>query len=332
MTTIKDIAKATGFSTTTTSLVLSGKAHDGRVSQETRTKILETAHALGYRVNVAARRLRANQDAKLMVSVFMALDARSYGMMRFLLGLQSAVEACEHPIELVIHSYKSGTIHTQMDAIELTGGAIICNASEDDLHFLETTHVSVPIVLSLRSSEKYSAVNVNHSLIGEMAAGIFARRGHQHAMVLDSTKYFMSMNQWTDRFSEMAKQHGMEVTQIHSNNDTRGGYEGGLELSKIQPLPDCVFAVSNAMAIGVLRACSEHGIKIPGQMELISIGIDIAEFEAFTHVSISTIFLPIEELAKECLKLLVMQVVGELDKPRYIELPITYKCRESCGN
>ncbi|MCL2379077.1 MAG: LacI family transcriptional regulator [Defluviitaleaceae bacterium] len=332
MATIKDISKATGFSTTTISLILSGKAQEGRVSQKTRETVLDAAQELGYRVNVAARRLKANQGSKLMVSVFMALDTRAYGMMRFLLGLQAAVEKCEQEIELVVHSYKSGTLHTQLEAISLTGGAIICNASEEDLRFIEEQHIPVPIVLCLRNSEKYFTVNVNHSHIGEMAAGIFARRGHKIALVIDSIKYFSGMNYWTGQFTKMATHYGMNVTETHVNNETRGGYKGGLTLCKMQPMPDCVFTVSNAIAIGVLRACGEHGIEIPKQLELISIGIDIADFEEFTNVSVSTIFVPMEQMAEEGLCLLLLQINDSAAKPFNMELPITYKPRESCGN
>jgi len=331
MATLKDIAKATGFSTTTVSLVLSGKAQDGRVSQKTKDIVMDAAQALGYRVNVAARRLKANIGPKLMVSVYMVLDTRTYGMMRFLLGLQAAVEKCEQEIELVVHSYKSGMLHTHIDAIALTGGAIICGASEEDLRFLDEQHIPVPIVLCLRNSNKYFTVNINHLQIGAMAAGIFAQRGHRHALVIDSTKYFAGMNDWTGQFAKAAGDYGLQVTQLNVPNETRGGYKAGQKLCKMQPLPDCVFAVSNAIAIGALRACSEHGIQIPNQLELISVGIDIADFEEFTNVSVSTIFVPMEKIAEEGLRLLLLQLGDSTVKPFNMELPITYKPRESCG-
>jgi len=266
------------------------------------------------------------------VAVYMVLDARTYGMMRFLLGLQAAVEKCEQELELVVHSYKSGMLHTHMDAISLTGGAIICGASDEDLRFLNKQHIPVPIVLCLRNSDKYFTVNVNHPQIGAMAAGIFARRGHRHALVIDSKKYFSGMNDWTGQFAKAAGDYGLQVTGLNVTDDTRGGYDGGQKLCKMQPLPDCVFVVSNAIAIGALRACSEHGIQLPGQMELISVGIDIADFEEFTNISISTIFVPMEKIAEECLRLLLVQLNDSTVEPFNMELPITYKQRESCGS
>jgi|GEM_PF-3958509 len=331
MATIKDIAKATGFSTTTTSLVLSGKAQNGRVSQATRTKILDAAQSFGYRANVAARRLRANHGDTLMVSVFMALDARAHIMMRFLLGMQDAVKKCKQPIELVIHSYKSGRLHTHEEALSLTSCAVICNANEDDLQFLHTSHISVPIVLCLRESDKFSTASIKHSSIGEMAADIFARRGHKHAFVLDSTKYFAAMNQWTGRFVEVAKDYGLQITHVHENEDLTGGYNAGIALCNMQPRPDCVFVISTVMALGAMRAFSEKGVEIPQQLELISIGVDGAGVEAFSNVSVSTLFIPMEKLAEESLDLLLMQLGGKIDAPRHVELPVTYICRESCG-
>src|SRR5471030_2489058 len=55
---IKDVALAAGVSTATVSRVLSGS---GPVRKELREKVLETVATLGYRPNLAARRLRSSR-------------------------------------------------------------------------------------------------------------------------------------------------------------------------------------------------------------------------------------------------------------------------------
>ena len=331
MTTIKEIAKISGFSPSTVSIVLSGKSDERRISEKTKSKILDAARQLDYRVNVSARRLRANHGSKVMVSVFMTMDQRVYMMTRLLISLQKAAAELNHPFEIVVHYYKSGSLHSFAESIELTNCAIICNASEEDQRFLEETPFFVPLVLYNRTSKKYCAVTTNFPHIGEMAADIFARRGHKHAVLLNTTTYFMGLGQCTAQFAETAKKHGMSVTHIHKDHNMAGGYQGGIDICEMYPLPDCVFSMADTMSVGALRAFSQQAIRIPQQIELISFGNDNPELDEYASVSISAIQIPVEMMAKECIKLLFMQLDGSIGKPYTTEIPVIYQPRESCG-
>ena len=331
MPTIKQVARESGFSPTTVSIVLRGKADERHISQATKDKVLDAAHRLGYRVNIAARRLRSSQSVGLAVSVFMALDRRSHMMMRFLLGLQSAAAESGQPIEIIIHSYKSGSLHKHREAINLNTCVIICNASSGDLRFLESTQFSIPIVLFFRDSGKYSTVNINAGRVGHMAGEIFARRGHKHAVVLAAPSYYVGQDQSRDQFVKTAKSHGMTATVINDSHDAAGGHRGGLTIGKMIPRPDCVFSGSSIMSLGAIRALEEQGVKIPQDMELISVGSESPELDEYASVPLSTIDIPIELMAKECIGLLLLQLAGRLDEPRAVTVPLAYQARESCG-
>ncbi|MCE4574172.1 substrate-binding domain-containing protein [Caballeronia sp. CLC5] len=60
--TIYDIAKATGSSTSTVSMVLNGTWTRYRIKEETARRILDSARALGYNVNMKARGLRLSRS------------------------------------------------------------------------------------------------------------------------------------------------------------------------------------------------------------------------------------------------------------------------------
>ena len=331
MTTIKEIAKISGFSPSTVSIVLSGKSNERRISEKTKLKILDAARQLDYRVNVSARRLRANHGSNMMISVFMTMDQRVYMMTRLLLSLQKAAAELGHSFEIVVHYYKSGSLRSFAESIELTHCAIICNASEEDQRFLEEAQFFVPIVLYNRTSKKYCAVTTNFPHVGEMAADIFARRGHKNAVLLDTITYFMGLRQCTAKFTETAKKHGLAVTHIHKDHNMAGGYQGGIAIGEMHPLPDCVFSMSDTMSIGVLRAFNRQGIKIPEQIELISLGNDNPELGEYASVPMSAIHIPVEVMAKECIRLLFLQLDGSIDRPYTSEVPVVYKCRETCG-
>jgi len=329
MATIREIAKAAGFSPSTVSIVLSGKADERKISENTKAKILDVAHQLGYRVNVAARRLRISRHANMKISVFMTMDKRAYLMMRFLLGLQSAAEKYDQHFEIVVHYYKNDSLHLFKEEIKFTNCVVICNASEDDIHFLEAAQFSIPIVLFYRSSKKYCTVNADHSLIGKMAADIFVRRGHKNSALVSTGMYYSEQSEI--EFTKAAKLNGLSVKRINETHDIGGGYSGGVAIGKMDPLPTCVFSTYNPMSIGILRAFGQRGIKVPEQVELISIGFDNPDLEEYASVSISTISIPTETMAEECLRLLLVQLNGKMDEPSSVEVPVVYIPRESCG-
>ena len=60
--TIYDIAKATGSSTSAVSMVLNGTWERYRIKEETARRILDSAQALGYQVNLSARGLRLSRS------------------------------------------------------------------------------------------------------------------------------------------------------------------------------------------------------------------------------------------------------------------------------
>ena len=330
MVTLNDIAKATGYSLSTTSIVLRGKAEERNISDKTKNTILEAAQKLGYRANVAARRLRANTDDSVVVSVFMALDKRSNIMLRLLMGLQKAAEECSQPVEIMIHSYKSGELASMAEKIALTGCAIICNASDDDMRFLENTQFAIPVVLFLRASTKYCCVNTSMTEIGKLAANIFAERKCKRAVILRTESYYSGLDYSRNKFAAVAEEHGMTTAHIYETHDIDGGYRGGIAIREMQPLPDCVFCTSDNMALGLIYALKEIDIKIPEQIEIISSGIDNPEFLKYSNPPVSAINVPIDVMARECINLLFLQLGGKIDTPQTVEVPFEYVARESC--
>lgn len=59
---IKDISKLSGFSITTVSMVLNGRAEEFHISEKTKEKVLAVARKLNYKPNIHARNLRTKQS------------------------------------------------------------------------------------------------------------------------------------------------------------------------------------------------------------------------------------------------------------------------------
>ena len=61
MSTVKEIAKQTGYSISTVSIVLRGQGDARSISKKTQVKIIKAAKDMGYTPNISARRLRKSE-------------------------------------------------------------------------------------------------------------------------------------------------------------------------------------------------------------------------------------------------------------------------------
>ena len=335
MVTIKQIAQEVGISPSTVSIVLGGKAAERKISTATQEKIFAAAARLGYQPNMAARSLRGGSGAdELVVAMFWAQDFRASMMFRFWDGLRAEMEKTARPVRLVIYPYNNDHLK---ECEALTNGAnchaaIICNASYADLQFLEDTQLPIPVVLYNRLCRGYCSVNVNDLKMGALAARAFVDQGCKTVTVLTGRPVFEGMEERIHGFRLEGEHHGLEILRSrYCENSIRGGCEAvchRLEREWKDQTPDGIFCGSSAIAHGALRAFQEKGVPLP---RLIAVGNGPEENDAFATPSLSVVYLPMEEMARECFRLALGQLDGSITAPESRMLPIEYIPRESCG-
>lgn len=333
MTTIKDIAARLELSPSTVSIVLKGNGDRRKIKKETQQRILETAMELGYKPNIQAKILRGSLSAKYNISLYWVSDNRIHLLSRFLKGLQTAIMDNGYQFQLSIVPYENNhlmDILTQ-EFVITTNAIIICNPSEFDMEYLENSEFHIPIVLYNRYSKKYSTVTMDDKTIGLLPAKIFAAHGKKHPALLKSPATFSGMNIRTNVFEFQISESEMERPVSVIVEDTmRGGYVGALTLCDLNPLPDCLFCTSDSIALGALKAFYEQGIRIPDQIEIISVGNGRPEQEEYCVPSLSVVSLPLEDMARECLKILSDSLSTFQYIPKSIAFPTPYIARESC--
>lgn len=151
----------------------------------------------------------------------------------------------------------------------------------------------------------------------------------------DEQPVFEGMENRMHGFRLEGEQHGLTIlANRYCDNSIRGGYEAvshRLRHEWKQQLPDAVFCGSSAIAHGALRAFCEAGYigeKLP---RLIAVGNGPEESDAFSIPSLSVVYLPMEDMARECIQLVLGQLDGQIVTPESRLLPIEYVPRESCG-
>jgi DNA-binding LacI/PurR family transcriptional regulator len=333
--TLKDIAKLSGLSLSTVSVVLNGKAETFRIPHETRQRVLDAAKTLEYRPNIAARRLRRDpREQPLIVAIFWTSDFRAPMLMRFLKGIQTKVAELDRKVEIIIHTYKNDELDQAVNqqVLAMFNAAIICNISPKDQQFLEMNQFNLPIILFNRLSEAYCTVNIDDSKLGSVAAQVFASHKHSSTGVITADPVFKGMDVRTKSFMDTAKALNLKISAVLNNdNSLSGGYMAAQQLLLQHELPGCLFCASDAIAAGVLRGFYKAQIRVPEDIEIISVGNGDADLEENLYVSLSVVHVPIEKMAEASLELLIEVIDNHVAPPYSIYLPVEYKARESCG-
>lgn len=334
MATIKEIAEKVGLSPSTVSIVLGGRAAKRNIPETTQNKVRKAAQELGYRPSIAARSLRRRgAEEDLQIAVFWAQDFRAPMMVRFLRGLRQAMTSCEKPIRLVVIPYINDQLCNEKALLSATDchAAIVCNASEKDMDFLNETELLIPVVLYNRHSDKYCTVNVNDRRMGELAAQAFYSQKCRHVTVLTFSSPFPGMETRVDGFIAEAEKLGLILqSTLYCDSTMQSGYETIMSLPE-EEMAEGIFCGSDAIAIGVLRALHKRGIRIPEDIRIIAVGNGDKEQEEYCIPSLSVIHLPMEAMAEECLSVLLDLMNGQISPPYSKELHFEYVPRESCG-
>lgn len=333
MVTIKDLAKFLDISPSTVSIVMRGNGDARKISKATQERILEAAKKLGYTPNVQAKLLRSTVEKNSIITLFWASDLRPYALTRFLSSLQNSLIQYNYPLEIIVKPYQASMLANVMTESVLLGtnGAIICNTTEEDMLYLESTSFRIPIVLYNRYSDKYPAINMDDTRIGELPAKVFISHGKKKPALLYSKASFNGMNIRTNVFLYELYNSDIKDTVIFQVPDTcEGGYSGGVYLSELEPLPDCLLCTSDSIAYGALKAFHDYGVAVPDDIEIISVGNGSVDTEIYSVPSLSVINLPMEKMADACLQRLYRSMTKMDDTVDSISFPVSYIARESC--
>lgn len=327
MANIKELAEKAGVSPSTASIVVNGKSKERKISQKTQDKVWKAAKDIGYRPNISARRLRDQHTMdNMIIALYWSSDFRTNLMTRFLQGLQNSVLTQQKNIEFVIHPYQNDQLKRAAGIAEISKyhAAIICNASNQDLAYLEETKFPVPVILYHRESEYYPYVSVDDEYIGRLAAEVFLSHHRRKALLTGDTTLFPGMQKRIQGFIEAGNAGKLDTMIYPCGMQMKDGYA----FLKEHDGYDCIFALSDHQAIGMLRYLMEQQKQLPDDIELLAVGSADHELEEYAAIPLSVIELPMEEMAASCLQLAIQQIEMK-ESEQSVLLPVNYIPRKT---
>jgi len=331
--TLQDVADRAGVSLTTASRVVNEGSR--RVGPGLAQRVNQAVAELGYTANLQARAVATGQSTMVGVVVHDIADPYFSSIAAGLIEVADARQL------LVCMSSTAATEAAEREYVALmraqrARAVILIGSRTDDTAAREALRAE--IAAFTRSGGR--AVAVGQDLLGvdtvlpENRAGAaalaraLAALGHRRFAVLAGPRSLLTGQDRTNGFRDGLNAWSVSLDParvVHGDLSRDGGYQSMSEiLAAGEPLPDCVFAVSDIMAVGALARLRAAGIDVPGDIALA--GFDDISTLRDVYPRLTTVRLPLKRLGEIAARL----VLGDdAPQPRVVPVPGEVVLRDS---
>ena len=330
---LEQIAKLSGVSRSTVSRVVN---NDPNVSSVTREKVLQVVKRVNYTPNAAARGLAAGRTHVLGLVIptgVAALFSDPYFPI-LIQGVSSACNAREYSVMLWLAEpeYERRQIRQIMYS-GLVVGVIVSSMLLNDSLVQALSEGDLQFMLVGRHPTDTRASYVDADNIGGAREGVthLLRLGRSRIATITGPQNMIAGADRLVGYTAALRDRGViaDPGLIAEGDFTEtGGYRAMQQL--LPRRPDAVFAASDIMAIGALRALREASLRVPEDVAVV--GFDDMPQAARTEPPLTTVRQPIYRLGATAVDSLHDLIEHPDSSARRIILPTELVVRASCGS
>jgi len=261
-----DVARAAGVSQITVSRAL-GNA--GTVNAKTRAKVRALAAKLGYRLNASARNLRLQRSNTVAVVVEMTPTADRPFSHPYPLDLLGGIlqELAGKSFSALLTTRQGASLPAiqSADAIILLGQGVHLDA----VHAFEQLRLPLVVWGAPGTNGGQVTVGSNNRQGGAEAAERFVSIGRHHPVFVGDVDH-AELAEREVGFKSALRSHGLTAGEAHCTGFTiEAGRAATVKLLRAGAHFDAVFAGSDLLAMGAVRALVEHGKRVPEEVSVI---------------------------------------------------------------
>lgn len=328
MATIKDIAKAANVSAAAVSRILN-QDETLNVSPETRQKVLDTAKALNY----------IKRNKPVIKSVFTLGIVQWFSSQQeledsyYLLIRQGIEDYCLANNIQIVRTYKTDVNY--FEALKDVD-CLICigKFSFDEVSYFmkmnqNTLFLDMPV-----EDPNISTITLDFTQAVKEIMDFLTELGHCEIGFLTGKEYIDTDQLYPDSrkklFIEYCENHNIKYQQYLKEGSFRieSGYEMTCELINSNTLPTAIFAASDPIAMGTIKALNEHGFSVPDDVSVI--GFDDISIAQFTTPPLTTIHAPAYHMGHYGASILHHIIREQSGTALKIQLPCKLVKRNSC--
>ena len=308
MATMKDIARLAGVSTSTVSHVINKSRF---VSDEIAERVNNAAQQLNYAPSALARSLKMNRTKTIGMLVTTSTNP-------FFGEVVKGVErSCYHQGYNLILCNTEGDNQRMKASINtllqkrVDGLLLMCSTLEGERLDVFDRYPDIPIVVMdwgpiLFASDK---IQDNSLQGGYMAAKHLIECGHKEIGCITGPLIRHQAQMRYEGYKRALAEAGIAINPdwiVESDFECEGGYQAFEKLYQRGKLPSALFVSNDMMAMGVIQAASQRGLRVPDDLSLI--GYDDVHIAKFMTPALTTIHQPKYRLGKAAVDTLLYRL------------------------
>jgi LacI family transcriptional regulator len=325
--TIRDVARDSGFSSATVSIVLNDAPLARYIPAKTKDRIVTAAKKLGYRPNVFARSLRSRRSQAIGVMVFDLTDPYCTLILR---GIENSLYQSSYlPILTDVHNERSRferDLEMLLDR-RVEGLIVLANWLFLDINLLaDFEKNSIPVVMIGREpgNESISFVIADNEAGARAALEHLYSLGHRQIAFIRGPKVLGDSGPRWKGVRSFARAAGLKldprlIVELPGSQDAIAGFEGGYRLTeellaRKHPFT-ALMAFDDMTAFGAIRALAKAGVKVPEQCSVV--GFDDVSPAALYMPALTTVRQPMEAMGAAAVSIVLDAINMALEKREF---------------
>ncbi|MFF4624205.1 LacI family DNA-binding transcriptional regulator [Nonomuraea jabiensis] len=300
-----NVARLAGVSHQTVSRVISGHP---RVREETRARVLQAIDTLGYRRDMTAQTSVTRRSRRLGVVSF---DSALYRPASAVYGIERAARDAGCFVNVVrLRTIDRAGVNEAIGYLAERGvdGVILVAPQRSAAQALADVPADLPAVaVEGRPEGDVSVVGVDQVEGARQATAHLLDLGHETVWHVRGPDDWLAAEGRGEGWRAALSAAGRAIPETLAGDwTTRSGYLAGKILAGRGSDVTAVFVANDQMALGLLRAFAEAGVKVPAQVSVVGFD-DIPESAYFTP-PLTTVRQDFGEVGRLSISVLLKQV------------------------
>ncbi len=300
-----DVARLAGVSHQTVSRVLNDHPN---VRPPTRDKVLAAIRELAYRPNAAARTLVTRRTHTLGVISF---DTMLYGPASMLYGFERAAHDAYFVSIASLSALDRGSMLDAVDRFLGQGveGIIVIATQDTAVAALAHVPAEVPLVaVGCGTRAPVTSVAIDNTAGAAAATRYLLSLGHKTVYHVAGPSSCLDAQERVDGWRQALEHVGAPPPEVLAGDwSASSGYEMGRRLAA-EPGLTAIFCGNDTMALGVMRALAEWGLRVPEHVSIV--GFDDVPEAGYYPPPLSTVRQDFGEVGRRALSTLIDRMSG----------------------
>jgi DNA-binding LacI/PurR family transcriptional regulator len=309
---VYDVARLAGVSHQTVSRVLNDHPS---VSHITRQRVLDAVRQLGYRPNAMARGLAGRRSRIVGVVSF---DTLLYGPAATLLGVERAARAAGYGVSIAtVERIDRPAVVSATGALaeQSVAGVVVIAPQTAAAAALRSMPAGMPAVaVEADTGGTIPTISVNQVAGARMAVEHLLGLGHRTVWHLSGPRDWLETRGRIEGWRAALAGVELPVPPLMTGDwSARSGHEAGMRLAARDDVT-AVFAGNDQMALGMMSAFHERGIRVPDDVSIVGFD-DIPEAE-YLSPPLTTVRQDFDEVGRRCMAALLRLIeTDQLEGP-----------------